>query len=577
MKKKASLKTRLITIFALTSTIPLLTMGIWMAFDTVRNVQETTGTLTRTNLEQMDESLHIQIEAYEDVVNQIYYNDDVVAWVEQLNADSGDPVVVRQMRRYMGSLLYTKDYISSITIIADSGQKVTYNNMSAQSYEDAWMKTFSMSQEELYRDVSADNKMHIYETEYGTSFAGSDIYLFHIAHRIINYKDLEQRVGIVVISVDERLLNELLQPDTETADISNLLLDRNGRIISAQDQQMLGQAFDTIPLEQAAAYYSFHDETLNWDLVNVVWSDPYRNALTRKLVLIFAVSMLLLGISVSMILRQVSDLADAVGSVAENMRRVGDGDLSIRIRQDERRPLELETIIEQFNEMTDRLNRSLDKERQAMERQAEAEIKMLEAQINPHFLYNTLDTINWMAIDQEAYDVSNAISSLGYIFRYAIHDSDALVTVEEEEIWLKKYLYLQQFRLKGQLQYRINISPEARSCRIHKLLLQPFVENAVVHGFNRKQEQYVLEVSIVLEEEKLHIRIMDNGIGMSEEIAERIRRGQSVNDDEKAHIGLDNAILRLHRYSGGKDEIHVQSTRGEGTVFDIIFPILNVR
>ncbi len=576
MKKKVSLKSRLITLFALTSTIPLLTMGIWMALDAVRNVQETTQTLTQANLKQMDDCLHIQIQAYEDVVNQIYYNDDMVAWVEQLNADSGDPVVIRQMRRYMGALLYTKDYISSITVIADSGQKVTYNNMSAQSYEDAWMDTFSMSQDELYRTVSEDNKMHIYETEYGTSFAGSDIYLFHIAHRIIDYKDLEQRIGIVIVSVDERLLNDLLQPDSDTVETSNVLLNREGKVISAYDQTMLGQTFADLSFGREAACYTYHDEDYDWDLVNIVWSNPYRRALLRKLVLIFAGSMLLLGVSVLMILRQVSELADAVDSVGQHMRRVGGGDLSIRIRTDERRPRELETIIEQFNDMTNRLNRSMEKERLAIERQAEAEIKMLEAQINPHFLYNTLDTINWMAIDQEAYDVSNAISSLGYILRYAIHDSDALVTVEEEEIWLKKYLYLQQFRLKGQLNCQISVSPDARSCRIHKLLLQPFVENAVVHGFNRRQEQYVLQVSIALEENQLHIHIMDNGIGMSEEIVEKINRGQSVNDDDKAHIGLDNAMLRLHRYSGGKAQIHVQSVQGEGTVLEILFPVLDV-
>ena len=116
----------------------------------------------------------------------------------------------------------------------------------------------------------------------------------------------------------------------------------------------------------------------------------------------------------------------------------------------------------------------------------------MEAQINPHFLYNTLDTINWMAIDKDEFDISNAINSLATILRYAIADSSGEVFVRDEIDWLKKYIYLQQFRLKNNFTCSINVDPDVMDLRIHKLLLQPFVENSILHGFEGTKNNHVL-------------------------------------------------------------------------------------
>ncbi len=131
-----------------------------------------------------------------------------------------------------------------------------------------------------------------------------------------------------------------------------------------------------------------------------------------------------------------------------------------------------------------------EKKKQRISRE-KAEIRALEAQINPHFLYNTLDTINWMAIDRGEFDISNAIGSLANILRYAITDSNGTVCIRDEIEWLKKYIYLQQFRLKNKFVRVIEVAPELLDVKIHKLLLQPFIENAIIHGFNGEQDEYI--------------------------------------------------------------------------------------
>lgn len=151
----------------------------------------------------------------------------------------------------------------------------------------------------------------------------------------------------------------------------------------------------------------------------------------------------------------------------------------------------------------------------------------LEAQINPHFLYNTLDTINWMAIDNKEYEISNSIGALAHILRYGIDNSNGIVTIREECGWLKQYLFLQQTRLKSTFQCRIHVEPELFDCRIHKLLLQPFVENSILHGFDGVNRVHILTVTIAEREEKLCAEIYDNGRGILESMVEQMNQGVS--------------------------------------------------
>ena len=202
------------------------------------------------------------------------------------------------------------------------------------------------------------------------------------------------------------------------------------------------------------------------------------------------------------------------------------------------------------------------------------EFQALQAQINPHFLYNVLDTINWMAIDRDEYDISNAIGALATILRYAIVNSNAEVTVRDELEWLKKYVYLQQFRLKNQFTCVIDADADVMEDRIHKLLLQPFVENAIIHGFEGKQSEACLKISVKEEDQRLAVYISDNGKGMEADMVEQFNREMFGKRQTGHHIGMENAITRLHMYYGEAGEIHIVSAPGEGATICIRIPLV---
>ena len=218
------------------------------------------------------------------------------------------------------------------------------------------------------------------------------------------------------------------------------------------------------------------------------------------------------------------------------------------------------------------LDEAMKKEKEAGERQLEAEIKALEAQINPHFLYNTLDTINWMAIDKEDYDISNAISSLAQILRYAIKNSNAMVEIRQELEWLKNYVFLQQIRLKNSFRYEVNADPEILDCKIHKLILQPFIENAIVHGFDGVAREHFLSIRLEPQKDDICITIKDNGKGIEPSLVDEINCKMFRSMDRGSHIGMENVISRLRMYYGEEANVKVSSIMGEETEVILLLP-----
>lgn len=591
--KRVSLWKKIISIFALTSTIPIVILCLFMIYTTTDILRKNTDTLMRNNIKQLNDNLNIQINAYEDVLYQLYTGDEIVEWVDKLNAEEDMPATISQLRRYLRGILNSKDYIRSITIITKSGMEVTYGCIATTTYANSWIENFSYSTEELYEEISSDNKLHVFPTEYGNTFANKDHYLFHMANRIIDYRDLDKQIGIVIVSLDEELLENILKSSYGNIG-ANILLDKNGRVISCNNKEKIGTVLfnkNSTEEEKKSSFisfvgdmlqinkkyisvYSYLNEELQWELVSAANQSVYMKEIKHNAHIIVFVGLLLLFVTILLLWELSRQLINSINTVVSSMRVAGAGDLSTRIEISEKMSLEIENVALQFNETLGKLVCALEKEKEATDKQRKAEIRALEAQINPHFLYNTLDTINWMAIDRGEFDISNAIGSLANILRYAITDSNGTVCIRDEIEWLKKYIYLQQFRLKNKFVRVIEVAPELLDVKIHKLLLQPFIENAIIHGFNGEQDEYILEVYISREKNYLVIIIRDNGSGMSSDLVNRINNGQTIKTEEKNHIGMDNAIMRLNMYCEGQAKVMVTSEINKGTEVKLILPIL---
>ena len=558
----------LISRFSILTAVMITVICAYMAYSSAVTLRRGTEELAAINMKAAESILSIRFSEYENLLYQMYTNDDMVIWADNINKGEDAAISVSKMRRYLSTVLNSNSFIKSIMVIMENSRVITYDQLTYSVHENSWISRFSLSSDEIYRLASADFATHVWPTEFGTRFANQDYWLFHLAHRIVNYKQLEKLYGVIVLSLDERLLEEVLLT-VKTEDSQVFMTDETGKIISCTDKALIGTPFTPAA---GSSLDKLENGILGWSIIRVHDNSRYVQSLVEKLLQIVCMGVVLMLAALFVISKISGKLTRDIDGIVEGMQRTDEAGIPARLPRNREMLSEIDVIAKQYNHTIDDLEKALLREKTETENSRQAEIRMLEAQINPHFIYNILDTVNWIAIEKDEYDISNAISTLAAILRYAISNSDKPVTLRDEVDWLKKYVYLQQFRLKNKFSFEIKTDPEILDVRVHKLIIQPFVENAIMHGFDTQRETYTLQVSMLAEGSKVAITIADNGKGISPEILAALRSGDVKEIRDKAGIGLSNAFLRLHRYCEGQDEVSVQSVLDEGTTVTIRFP-----
>ncbi|MGN0298931.1 MAG: sensor histidine kinase [Lachnospiraceae bacterium] len=210
------------------------------------------------------------------------------------------------------------------------------------------------------------------------------------------------------------------------------------------------------------------------------------------------------------------------------------------------------------------------KEKSELQIQLEkVQLQMLKSQVNPHFLFNTLNTISCMAQMEEADTTDQMILALSRLFQYALKSSETVTLLSNEVKVVQDYLYLQKIRFEERIQYRIDVDEEAGQRLVPSFLLQPLVENSIVHGISNKEEGGQIYVKARVKEDRVWISVADTGVGIDEETLKLLREGKKK--PQSGHgIGLGNIYKRVHiMYQNGSVEIY--SRKGHGTVVQISF------
>mgnify|MGYP003363756648 CR=1 FL=1 len=253
--------------------------------------------------------------------------------------------------------------------------------------------------------------------------------------------------------------------------------------------------------------------------------------------------------------------------------RLGKGDLDAKA--DLGSLEEINVLARTFNHMSERIRRLLEKNTQEQKNLREAELRLHQEQISPHFLYNTLDSIVWMAEGGNNRQVVEMTTDLSDFFRTVLSGGKDFITVEEEESHIRSYLKIQKIRYEDILDYSIQIEPGIKDHIVLKMLLQPLVENALYHGIKNKRGGGCIIIRGYEDRDNLIFEVEDNGSGMDPETLEKVRKKLSGTfegeqaDLKKGGFGLNNVAQRLRMYYGDQAEILVESEKGIGTCFKI--------
>ena len=201
-----------------------------------------------------------------------------------------------------------------------------------------------------------------------------------------------------------------------------------------------------------------------------------------------------------------------------------------------------------------------------------SEFDTLQSQINPHFLYNTLDIIVWMIENENSDKAVNIVTALAKFFRISLSKGKNIITVKDEVEHVRNYLMIQNMRFKNRFEYSIDVDEEVLSYSSLKLMLQPLVENAIYHGMEFMDGDGEIDVKVFKEDDSLYFTITDNGLGMSEDMVEILLSKDFVPSKKGSGIGVKNVNERIKLYFGSEYGLKVESEPDEGTKITIHLP-----
>ena len=317
-----------------------------------------------------------------------------------------------------------------------------------------------------------------------------------------------------------------------------------------------------------------HSDSTGWTTVGVI---PLRYinkdlAGIQYLTVIIIVLTIIIGVTVSVIIAQ--SLILPLENTVNALEKFSRGDFAVRLK--ENRCDEIGKLNRIFNKAIKEINELMQKVTQSEILNKEMEFKTLQSQMNPHFLYNTLDTINWLAFKEKQTEICNLVAAISSLIRASISNKKSIITIEQELDYVKNYIYIQHIRYKDRFDTIYDIDESLLKQAVPKLIIQPIVENAIIHGIENSKNKNLLYISVKRENECIVIIVKDTGIGMTDEkVSELLKEPLNAEGDEqKAHtnLGLYAVHKRIQLMYGDLYGLTVQSQAGEGTTVTLHIP-----
>ena len=232
MKKRKSLGAKLVLSFMITSIIPIILMNLFSYYNTTGIVRDSITEMTEYNLEQTQSSVNSNVKAYRDLLYQIYSDDEVIDLVCRLNEGENIIVNKNQLQRKLRGFFYTKEYVRSITIVTTNGTIIFWDAITGFSAQSSWMPYYGLNSRELYEKISGSKQPCLLPAKQAATMANTENYLFHIGNKIVDYNHRNEQIGVIIMSVDETLLEEVCNGQGNRENSFNFIVDGDGYIVS---------------------------------------------------------------------------------------------------------------------------------------------------------------------------------------------------------------------------------------------------------------------------------------------------------------------------------------------------------
>jgi two-component system sensor histidine kinase YesM len=564
--KKLSLKLMMIISFLALMMMTLLGMSFFVGDSISRMMEETTRQNVTNSFIRENQEIERKFSQVEDSFTALNRNNHLIALLRTeftentlyehfLNQES--------MRQILHNAYMGNHTIDNIILHTSNGNFVS-------SIRNSVPYLRIIENEDWFHELVAGN---IVEYSNPNSFielppVSKPVYIY--ARRFYDYRDLRY-LGVVIFFIDVQELTGMIEEIPLEPNMGIVLLDNQDSIIykNSNADKIAAPLAEVIATEglvhngyttiKGENYFTVVGsiEKMDWTVLSLS-SESYIQQGTREVWrYTWMIAAVLATLSCLLIIFIVLQLNKPIGKMLTAIKKVGEGDLNVRI--EDINYLEFDLLQDSFNQMVEKVDDLISDVKEKEQEKQHIHLMMLEAQINPHFIYNTLDGIKWVALMQNDRETAKMITGFVRLLKIAIYTKEEFITVQEEVSYLKDYLMLIEKRYNTQIDFIYDIAPETVDFLTLKLVIQPFVENSIFHGILDKVPLGVIKVSIYVQEPFLVIEVEDNGVGFNPEVAIK-QSGRQFSG-----IGLENVKKRIKLRCGDDCDVVVHSEINKGT------------
>ena len=403
--------------------------------------------------------------------------------------------------------------------------------------------------------------------------------------KIYNSVNIHSKIGYIICDADSKVLKKIMEKYASDSEMFIWLQPLNDRPILSVGEiiENSGNEYEAISTqiqrgdrllenvkEDEKVFFSVYQEKYNlgaYTLIPGKLLSRNQKILNENLILITLIMLVVISISFYFASRS---LSRPLENMTRTVKRIQNGETQLRMEN--LKNDEVGELGKSFNNMLDQIEKLIANEYENKMSLNYAKYQALQAQINPHFLYNTLDTMGSIAEIQGCGQVSNLCQSLASLFRYSLDMKNPLSTVSGELVHLKNYIYVMNVRMQNQIQYEFHIDEKVMQDTLPRISIQPLVENALNHGLkNRKGNKKVI-ISVGIHEKNLLISVEDNGVGMSDDKIRELFAEDTGQKSQNRSIGILNIHKRMQYLYGEKYGVKIQSKPGTGTTVYLEIP-----
>ena len=565
------------TVAVLVLSAVVIVTGVSMKF-TNTSIFENSSEYTHTIIQQMNQNIDSYIDYMENIAYLISSNEDVQDYLFDEKIDNeGRYRILNQFQ----TILDSRSDIRNVGIISKNG-RMLINDGSKSVNQDLDLNT----QEWYATALEKPNGPILTSSHVQHIISGERPWVITLSRGIRDRSGSGEKEGVFFIDLNYSAISGLCDQSTVGTKGYAFILDAKGNIVYHPQQQQLYNELQTENISlimdtdedtvltgtgnDGKLYSISRSEKTGWTVVDCTNVKELLSKSRQAQSVYVLTAIILVNVALLFSRFMARSITLPIQKLRDSMKKVQEGDFSVSdVVVDSKN--EIGSLTKSFDVMTHRIHELMEQNVHEQEEKRKSELKALQSQINPHFLYNTLDSIIWMAEGKKNEEVVLMTASLARLLRQSISNEDEVVPIANEVEYARGYLTIQKMRYKDKLEFQIEVDSSILYIPLIKLVLQPIIENAIYHGLKYKESKGLLIVKGFMKDGNAVLQVIDDGVGMDEETLAHIYDKHKVNYHSNG-VGVYNVQKRLKLYYGEDYGITYTSELGKGTTATITIP-----